>query len=352
MCILDFWAKGGGSLYVELSGDGVNFSQVWSSGLPGSYTEYALDLDGLAAGAGIVLDAEVYVRFRDNSGYYNDGYLDDVRIVTGDLIGPKVTNQVPVVVASGGGPLGQVTLTFNEPIDVASFTPADVVLKDPQGLAITPVSVAAVAGSTNRQFNLSFANQSVRGTYRLAVGPQVLDVAGNPMNQDGDAANGEATEDVYNGTVAYAPTVTANRTEDFEGWTNAVPSYWSLISAGAGTVQATSAGSPHSGAQHLKFGNDYYVNQYATLAVNLSSLATNTDVFLDFWAKGGGSLYVELSGDGVSFSQVWSSGLPGSYTEYALDLDGLAAGAGIVLDAEVYVRFRDNSGYYNDGYLG
>ena len=145
-------------------------------------------------------------------------------------------------------------MTFNEPIDAASFTAADVVLKDPQGLAISR-EVAAVAGSTNQQFNLSFASQSVRGTYRLAVGPQVLDVAGNPMNQDGDAVNGEATEDVYNGTVAYAPTVTANRTEDFEGWTGGVPSYWSLISAGAGTVQAvTSEGSPHGGAQHLKFG--------------------------------------------------------------------------------------------------
>ena len=68
MCILDFWAKGGGSLYVELSGDGSTSRRSGRSGLPGSYTEYALDLDGLAAGAGIVLDAEVYVRFRDYSG--------------------------------------------------------------------------------------------------------------------------------------------------------------------------------------------------------------------------------------------------------------------------------------------
>ena len=52
---------------------------------------------------------EVYVRFRDYSHYGNDGYLDDVRIVTGDLIGPQVTRHSPAVVASGGGPLTNVT---------------------------------------------------------------------------------------------------------------------------------------------------------------------------------------------------------------------------------------------------
>jgi hypothetical protein len=278
--------------------------------LPVSYAQYTLDLDALAAGAGIALDADVYVRFRHYGSYGYDGYLDDVRIVTGDLAGPQVTGHSPTSVTSGGGPLTNVVVTFNEPMDAASFTAADVVLKDPQGLVVSPVSVAVVAGSTNRQFNLGFANQTVRGEYRLAVGPQVLDVAGNAMNQDNDAVNGEATEDVYNGTVVYAPTVTSNLTpEGFETWPP-VPSHWSLISAGAGTVQAVTSDSPHGGAQQLKFAanGQAYLYQSATLALNLSSLATNTDVNLNFWAKsisGGGYLYVEMSGDGVNYQQVW-----------------------------------------------
>ena len=49
------------------------------------------------------------------------------------------------------------------------------------------------------------ADQNVRGTYRLTVGPNVTDTSGNPMNQNGNAVNGEPG-DAYSGTVTLAPT--------------------------------------------------------------------------------------------------------------------------------------------------
>ncbi len=50
-----------------------------------------------------------------------------------DVAGPKVTNQSPALVTSGAGPLNGIRVTFNEAIDVASFTPEDVTLYGPMG---------------------------------------------------------------------------------------------------------------------------------------------------------------------------------------------------------------------------
>jgi hypothetical protein len=88
---LDYWAKADTTytVYLYLSGDGSTWNQVWSGSLPTSYTHYSLDLDALCAGNGIALDTDVYVRFRwhARSGY--DAFIDDMRIVTGDLAGPR-----------------------------------------------------------------------------------------------------------------------------------------------------------------------------------------------------------------------------------------------------------------------
>jgi len=84
-------------------------------------------------------------------------------------------------------------LTFSEAINPASFTLDDIVLAGPAG-TITPSSVQAVAGSGNTRFNIAFPALTAAGTYTLTVGPGVLDTAGNPMNQNGNGVNGEASD--------------------------------------------------------------------------------------------------------------------------------------------------------------
>ncbi len=85
------------------------------------------------------------------------------------------------------------TLTFSEAIDPATFTTADVSLTGPTGsLSIT--SVQAVAGSGNTKFTVAFAALTTDGTYTLKVGPNVNDTAGNPMDQNGNGVNGEASD--------------------------------------------------------------------------------------------------------------------------------------------------------------
>jgi hypothetical protein len=74
-------------------------------------------------------------------------------------------------------------------------------LQSPSGVAI-PVTIAAVAGSGNQQFDLSFASQTALGNYTLTVGPNIIDLAGRMMDQDGDGVGGSTPDDQFTTTVA------------------------------------------------------------------------------------------------------------------------------------------------------
>ncbi len=100
----------------------------------------------------------------------------------------------------------RVRLTFNEAIDATSFTATDVVaLSGPGGAAISPFGVSVVGGSNGTQFDVTFAAQSAFGTYSITVGPDILDLAGNAMNQNQNAVNGEATADQYSTGATITP---------------------------------------------------------------------------------------------------------------------------------------------------
>jgi hypothetical protein len=114
------------------------------------------------------------------------------------------------------------------------------------------LAVAPVAGSGDTQFDVTFAAQNLRGTYRLKVGPQIADSSGNPMNQNGNAINGEAT-DFYSGTVVFAPTVWTGAPapeptpryqvlydETFENW-SPVPTHWAFQTVEDGKMAVTVA---------------------------------------------------------------------------------------------------------------
>lgn len=127
------------------------------------------------------------------------GRLNAYAALTGtpppDTTGPYVitTNLRGSTVA----PVSTLRVTFNESIDPATFTPADIVsFTGPNG-AIAVTDVSAVASTSNRQFEISFAPQSDLGAYQLVFGPNLTDAAGNLMNQDRDAINGEDPADRY-----------------------------------------------------------------------------------------------------------------------------------------------------------
>ena len=120
-----------------------------------------------------------------------------------DVAGAKVT--VGQFTQTGGLATGA-TLTFSEAINPASFTTTDLSLTGPAG-TVSITSVVAVAGSGNTKFAVVFPALSAIGTYTLKVGPDVLDTAGNPMNQDGNGTNGQTTDVFSVDWVISAPPV-------------------------------------------------------------------------------------------------------------------------------------------------
>ncbi len=355
---LTFWAAcpdGGGTLSVDLSDDGTDGSwrTVASITARDEYNNYSLDLDEQSALLGIALDADVYVRFRHSADGVADSqlYLDDVRVLIGDVAGARVVSHTPVLVPATEGPLSVITLTFDEEILQSSFESdgRDVTLLDPQGRPI-PVEVVPVAGSGGTQFALTFAEQTTRGYYRLVVGPEILDASGNPLNQDGDALNGQVT-DVYAAAIYLEPTSWSPPAappmlyrETFDQWSMA-PAYWALESVAGGMILPVSTGAPHSGSQHLLLHTDAGTQQSAIVVLDLADYGAATDLYLAFWAScpdGTGTLSVDLSGDGAdgSWQTALSVAVPTTYGDYFLDLDAQAALLGIALDADVYIRFR------------
>ena len=115
------------------------------------------------------------------------------------LSGPWVTDQSPADEATA--PISYLDVTFSEAVDPATFTTDDVAISGPGG-AIAPSSVTQLTATT---FRVAFPQQLTPGDYAFALGPDILDLEGNPMNQDRDAANGEGGEDAYEGAFTLLP---------------------------------------------------------------------------------------------------------------------------------------------------
>jgi len=112
-----------------------------------------------------------------------------------DLTGAKILTSEALGLTTGS--ITGFKVKFNEPIQVASFTASDVKVTSPSGTVLAVSGITAVAGTNNTEFTFTVPTSSTAGSYTLLVGPDILDLAGNKMNQDGDAINGELTQDAY-----------------------------------------------------------------------------------------------------------------------------------------------------------
>jgi len=76
---------------------------------------------------------------------------------------------------------------------MATFSEADVALTGPTGL----LPVASIESLSASLFRVHFTPLADRGSYQAVIGPNIADLAGNPMNQDNDGVNGEAIADQF-----------------------------------------------------------------------------------------------------------------------------------------------------------
>ncbi|QEF99461.1 hypothetical protein Mal15_35260 [Stieleria maiorica] len=353
--VLDYWAARGGrgvhfpGVQIVASNDRTTWSDLFTPELPpyGQYQNYFIDLDAQLDIANIDRNSDVYLRFLRDS-FHNEAILfDDLRIARRDGDGPSVTGLSPATLTSG--PLGQIEVTFNEPIDGLTFTADDIQLLDVSGNEV-PLASDPVDSGNQMTFVLNLATpQRVNSNYRLTIGPDVLDVDGNAMNQDRDQINGEKSDDQFRTEVVVGPATPQSIPyfQDFGVDTLADLSGWTFSADSTGLVWLTDSWEPFTPTKHLGFSQTGTSEQTATLVVDLSGQSGATDLMFDFRAKrllqssNRNSMSVEASGDGVTWTQLGAkiSSEFGNYVNYFYDLDATLAAASITLDNDVYFRF-------------
>jgi subtilisin family serine protease len=126
-------------------------------------------------------------------GKVTTGGIVNAAAAVANTDGPYVVSATPDGSINTDTGLSSVELDFNEEINPATFTPSQVTITGPGG-TISGVSVAAVTGSNDHEFTISFPTQTAAGTYTVKVGPDIQDWYGNDMNQNRNGVNGEPSD--------------------------------------------------------------------------------------------------------------------------------------------------------------
>ncbi|MHB8861537.1 MAG: S8 family serine peptidase [Pirellulaceae bacterium] len=129
--------------------------------------------------------------------------LVEKTVTGGRLNVAKALGVAPLLAVKKGSPSGEVfgsvsqlRITFAHPVDAVSLTSTDVVIDGPAG-PIELASITAVPGTGDREFDFQIPDQTNVGIYTYSIGPNVLDLLGRALDQDGDGVWGEIGDDQY-----------------------------------------------------------------------------------------------------------------------------------------------------------
>ena len=121
----------------------------------------------------------------------------DAAEVAHEIILPAVAGHTPNGIALE--PVTSMQIDFSEAMDQVSFAITDDVVSftDHSSNSIPITGFSWVAPDT---LELTFDSLG-RGYYEMVIGPQILSLSGDAMDQDGDGTSGEVDEDVYFATM-------------------------------------------------------------------------------------------------------------------------------------------------------
>jgi hypothetical protein len=105
------------------------------------------------------------------------GGKDDMFALDFSLAGPQITGTAPVLDSSGN--VVALRVTFNTAIDPTTFTRSTITRFTGPGGAIAVSSIAAVPGTGNFQFDVTFAPEHTAGTYTMVIAGTIRDSHGN-----------------------------------------------------------------------------------------------------------------------------------------------------------------------------
>jgi len=144
-------------------------------------------------------------KINDNNTNYSNIVIDDLRFydrilskseistLYSDKTGPAVVNHSPAGLLKN--PLNYIDVIFNKTININRFTKGSIVLMDPSG---RPISIDEPVYMDNEKttMRINFSDQSSNGTYKLRINNNLIDEAGNQLDQDKDGICGE-NEDFF-----------------------------------------------------------------------------------------------------------------------------------------------------------
>ena len=84
-----------------------------------------------------------------------------------------------------------VSMSFNQEIDPATFSAADVVITGPDG-AVPVTGITPTTPGANDAFTITFAEQTKVGDYKIQIGPDIRNAGGEKMDQNQNGILGEA----------------------------------------------------------------------------------------------------------------------------------------------------------------
>ncbi len=359
--ILDFWARRyeawglANYINVSVSGDSLTWFPIATGLTPKPndiYGHFSFDLDEALNNNSIAFDNAVFLKFNNvSSVQYGEMTLDDVRVRRGDGTGPRLLSHTPTGPLTS--PWNVVSVVFDEDINLNSFTAEDVVIIDPAGRQVAIVGTPIDSGD-HRTFTINLASsQSLNGIYKVKLGPNITDLAGNEMDQDQDGYLGETNldEDIYSTTIEYSNVPNSWPVlpfiESFERNDLSELVGWSYL-MNQSSADLVTIDNPYLGNKHLQFIHTGYYTATkgeVSFGIDLSNQTGATNLVLDLWAKENATnnyLKLLVSNDGVLWNQVGTSINPDSfeYQHYVFDLDSSLSTLGIILDSDVFFKLE------------
>ena len=229
-----------------------------------------------------VTDGQLTLTLEDLGGANTLVMINSLNLVQigGDPSGPQVVNVNPEQEAVGS--LERIILTFNKHLDSDTFTTADVSLSGPDG-PITPTAVTALFGD---MYEILFDTQTTLGEYSLTLAPDVADLEGHLLNQDGDDVNGEPVEDAFSVTVSLVAEPTFEQLFDFgtsfspvgAGAARVSESTVYLATAGFGWINGSLASRDRGGLSGDDLTRDFNITTAATFVLDVPEAAAIYDV--------------------------------------------------------------------------
>jgi subtilisin family serine protease len=238
-----------GAKTVDIAAPGVGILSTLPNGKYGSYSGTSMATPFVTGALALVWDIHptwtykqviaavlnTADRLPSLSGKVATGMLDVAKAVaygsggnsppTKDTTGASVTS----VTFGGTGGISSARVSFSESINASTFTPNKVTLSGPGGKAIAVTAVTPVGGTNGTQFDVTFPTQTAAGTYTLVVGPDVRDLAGNPMDQDRNGKPGQPT-DRYTATTTLSGTVTGAKSYSSTDVGKVIPNLGTVVS--------------------------------------------------------------------------------------------------------------------------